>query len=302
MGLTKDLGALPRVITVSGNNVGVNNTNPLYNFDINGGSSSTFLRVSRDTGYAMLGAGLGFSAVYSRDSLNAPRNFIIDAANVGIGTETPNFGKVQISSGNSNGIRIDTNATYEAISIGGTGIFSMDANGISRGRFSIRENGNVLIGTTTDSGIKLDVNGTVRSTGSNTARSFNPAYFASVTAGTPSDSLIPLGYSSMHVASLCDNNWRPILNNINDVKAFCWVTMGDASSKDTASYQIAVTSPAYGVNSMSSLSYSDNGWNTGSFALSYDFNGGLIRLVVRSTSYYSSSNFAGGVIHFLRLE
>lgn len=85
MGLNRNLGNIPEVITVSGNNVGINNTNPLYNFDINGGSSSTFLRVSRDTGYAMLGAGLGFSAVYSRNNLDAPRNFIIEAANVGIG-------------------------------------------------------------------------------------------------------------------------------------------------------------------------------------------------------------------------
>jgi hypothetical protein len=289
------------ILNPNGGNIGIG-VNPTYNFDVYGGSSSAYLRVGRDTGYAMLGAGLGFSAVYSRDNLNAPRNFIIDAANVGIGTESPNFAKLSVSSGNFGGLRIDTDAGNAALTIGGTGSLSVDAFGISGGRFSVRDNGNVLIGTTTDSGFKLNVNGSSSVSGAARASNFSPYNFAGVTAGSPSSATIPLGYSSMSIASLCDGQWRVLLNNLNDVKAFCWVTMGDASSKDTASYQMGFTNPSYGVNSMSAISYSDNGWNTGSFALTWDGGGGNIRLLINTTSYYSSSNYAYGTIHFLRLE
>jgi hypothetical protein len=168
--------------------------------------------------------------------------------------------------------------------------------------FRVSSTGNVSIGTQTDNGNRLNVSGSANISGTVKANNLYPNNFASVTAGSPSGSTIPLGYSSMSVASLCDGQWRAILSNVNDVKAFCWVTMGDAASKDTASYQIALTSPGYGVNSMSNLTYSDNGWNTGSFALSYDTSGGYMRLLINTTSYYSSGNYSSGIIHFLRLE
>jgi hypothetical protein len=76
-------------LATSSGNVGIGTTSPGVNLDVNGGNSSTFVRVARDTGYTMLGAGLGFGVIYSRNSSDVPRNFIIEAANVGIGTESP---------------------------------------------------------------------------------------------------------------------------------------------------------------------------------------------------------------------
>ncbi len=70
-----------------------------------------------------------------------------DGSNVGIGTTTM-YGKLSISSGNSNGIRIDTNGGgYSALNIGGTGALTVDAPGITGGRFQITDSGNVGIGT-----------------------------------------------------------------------------------------------------------------------------------------------------------
>jgi hypothetical protein len=74
-----------------------------------------------------------------------------DGTNVGIGTTTM-FGKLSISSGNSNGIRIDTNGGgYSALNIGGTGSLTVDAPGITGGRFQITDSGNVGIGITNPS-------------------------------------------------------------------------------------------------------------------------------------------------------
>ena len=81
-----------------------------------------------------------------------------------------------------------------------------------------------------------------------------------------------------------------------------WVTLGDAASKDTASYSFAMTSPAYGVSSMANLSYTDGGWNTGGFEFTYGAAGGTYAMSVRCSSYYSSGNTAYGTIYFLRLE
>jgi len=95
------------------------------------------------------------------------------------------------------------------------------------------------------------------------------------------------------------------MNNINDVKGYFWVTLGDAASKDTAQYFMAMTSPPYGVYNFGQISYQDNGWNTGNFEFSYDnsgSSGGTHRLLVRFQSYYNSANTAYGTIYFLRLE
>jgi hypothetical protein len=70
-------------------NVGIGTTNPIHKLDINGGGSSTFLRVARDTGSILLGAGLSFSTIQARNNLDVARNLFIDAANVGIGTDSP---------------------------------------------------------------------------------------------------------------------------------------------------------------------------------------------------------------------
>ena len=92
------------------------------------------------------------------------------------------------------------------------------------------------------------------------------------------------------------------MTNLNVTKGYFWVTLGDAASKDTANYFMSFTSPAYGVSNFGLVSYQDNGWNTGGFEFTYDSSGGSYRLLVRCTSYYSSSNIAYGTIYFLRIE
>jgi len=149
---------------------------------------------------------------------------------------------------------------------------------------------------------RLQVSGNIYSSDTVFARNLKPEAFASVSAGTPTGAGIPLGYSTLNITTLTDNNWRPIMTNINDVKGYFWVTLGDAASKDTANYMMAMTSPSYGVSNFGVVSYQNNGWNTGDFEFTTDTTGGSYRLLVRCTSYYSGSGTAYGTIYFLRLE
>ena len=81
-----------------------------------------------------------------------------------------------------------------------------------------------------------------------------------------------------------------------------WVTLGDAPSKDMATYFISTTFPAYGVAAFSVTEYVDGGWNTGGFEFSLSGSGGNYSILVRATSYYNSANTATGNIYFLRLQ
>ena len=166
---------------------------------------------------------------------------------------------------------------------------------------SLTRNGNVGIGVTNPTNA-LQVQGNVYSTDTVLGRNLQPFAFAGPVAGSPTGAGIPVGYSSMNISTLCDGNWRPIMTNINDVKGYFWVTLGDAASKDTGQWFMAMTSPAYGVYNFGNINYQDNGWNTGGFDFSYDTSGGSFRLLVRCTSYYSSGATAYGTIYFLRLE
>jgi hypothetical protein len=58
-------------------------------------------------------------------------------------TFVDNGAKLCITSGAKAGVRIVTDATYNAVSIGGTGKFSMDAPGVGSGRFLIDDSGYV---------------------------------------------------------------------------------------------------------------------------------------------------------------
>jgi hypothetical protein len=79
--------------------------------------------------------------------------------NVGIGTNNPQFGKLQVAGAATPALRLDANSGVAAMSIGGTGELLVDAVGVTGGRFIVKDNGNVGIGTNTPTQAKLVVTG-----------------------------------------------------------------------------------------------------------------------------------------------
>ena len=101
-----------------------------------------------------------------------------------------------------------------------------------------------------------------------------------------------------------NNNWYKVLTNMHDMTFEMYTTVGDAGSRDQASYSVNMTSPAYGVSSLNQNYYHNGGWNTGSFEYRYvatPSNNTQYDLECRFTSYYSSSNVATGYIHMRRV-
>ena len=166
LSIFQDAGSATRFqINSSGNiTTGVNNTITSWGFIKSGGTSSQFLMAdgsvstfagvtgSGTTNYLSKwtsGSGIGNSQIYD------------NGTNVGIGTTTM-YGKLSVSSGSTQGIRIDTNAGSAALSIGGTGQIYVDAPSVVGGRFAIFDNGNTSIGSNTDAGFKFFVNGSAK--------------------------------------------------------------------------------------------------------------------------------------------
>jgi hypothetical protein len=154
----------------NGGNVGINTTSPSEKLHVNGNAYisgvGSVLYFDTDSSsktisqyvtnlyefHILNGRGNSSRFILGNGSISlgtsATPQFYINTSsgNVGIGTTTTIYGKLSVSSGSFNGIRIDTNAGYDAISIGGTGAFSVDAPGIAGGRFYIGNGGNTGIG------------------------------------------------------------------------------------------------------------------------------------------------------------
>jgi hypothetical protein len=80
---------------------------------------------------------------------------------VGIGITAPLF-KLQVVDPLNTGLRVQTNTPGGTVaSFGGTGDFGIDGNGLTGGRFIVKENGNTGVGTNAPLA-KLDVNGKAR--------------------------------------------------------------------------------------------------------------------------------------------
>jgi hypothetical protein len=120
----------------------------------------------------------------------------VDEANgrVGIGLSTNLYGKLSISSGNFNGLRIDTNAGNDAINIGGTGRFTIDAPGITGGRFIVTNAGDVGIGTVSPNE-KLHVAGNIHAYA---AGGIDAGLFASTSAGATTIALRSNGVTHLN--------------------------------------------------------------------------------------------------------
>ena len=101
-----------------------------------------------------------------------------------------------------------------------------------------------------------------------------------------------------------DNTWRKVLTNMHDMTFEMYTAVGDAASRDQASYSVNMSSPAYGVSSFNQNYYHNGGWNTGSFEYRYvatPGNSTQYDLECKFTSYYASTNVATGYIHIRRL-
>jgi hypothetical protein len=77
---------------------------------------------------------------------------------VGIGTTAPAY-KLHVIEPGFNGLRVETDTGFGTVaSFGGLGDFQIDASGVPGGRFTVREDGTVGIGTNTPQA-KLQVQG-----------------------------------------------------------------------------------------------------------------------------------------------
>jgi hypothetical protein len=110
------------------------------------------------------GVGIYVNPTYSHNGTNdRAALFVTTGGNVGIGTTSPGSA---LELGLGNELRVDglNGSTGPALSVGGSGSFSIDAPGIVSGRFIVTSSGQVGIGTATP-GATLDVNGTVHTSG-----------------------------------------------------------------------------------------------------------------------------------------
>jgi hypothetical protein len=165
-------------------NVGIGNAAPFYSLDLTGQtirtariySASTDTRIylqNTTSGAPTTDAGLMTGLIVNDayffnyqagntifGTSGSERMRITSAGNVGIGTTTPAY-KFEVSDGTRTAV-INPNASLDGIFLGVKEAKPLVFGTSDNERMRIAANGNVLIGTTTDAGYKLDVNGTAR--------------------------------------------------------------------------------------------------------------------------------------------
>lgn len=174
MGLTKDLGALPRLITISSdNNVGINNTLPgNFRLDVSGttrisGELTLNSTISNGQYVYTLPGSTGVLALTSQ--LHNPVTIGSPANGLSLSGQVLSLA---LSGPTTRGALTSEDYNYFFDKVQGNGDqnylpkYIYSGSGKQIGNSQIYDNGtNVLIGTTTNSGYKLDVNGTGRFSG-----------------------------------------------------------------------------------------------------------------------------------------
>lgn len=170
-------------LSFSGGNMGIGTVNPRSQLEIAltrtdiAGSGALTLNGTQKYGFRVTSAvpANGF-AIDSYNGASWSTPFVIDnVGNIGIGTTSPGALldiRGSLSAGDSkfyNSVQLTDSfngATQSWIWAGGSNQLNLGIGGISAGntKMVIASNGNVMIGTTTDVGYKLDVNGSVRGT------------------------------------------------------------------------------------------------------------------------------------------
>jgi hypothetical protein len=267
MGLTKDLGALPRVITVSNsNNVGVNIINPDAIFTVNK-TNTDFTNAS--AGHILLdnSSSIGQSSIYYRingtvrgkvrvdqiGSVNYIANggnhefwtggdagagsvklFVASGGNIGMGTTSPSslLHLKQSADTFSNGLKLEkgTGASTYSVVIGGDNSlylgYGTTPSASPNNLLVITSGGNALIGTTTNNGNRLQVNGSVSATSFDLSGNYNSTVNTD-SSWTSYQTLIPVGTFSAFGTYIVSIWWhfsgssnQPYYYNC----AFLWVT------------------------------------------------------------------------------
>jgi len=171
----------------SGTNVGIGTTSPDAKLRVAGtanGTQAIFTQVdgrgleistslvagTNDAG-SVLNARGDSSGTMIFQTESTERMRITSGGNVGIAITSPTNA---LHIGVDNTLRVEgssaSNDTF-GISMGGSGSFKIDAPGVVGGRFAVLNSTNVLIGTTTDNGSKLQVSGSATFSSSVSAKS-----------------------------------------------------------------------------------------------------------------------------------
>jgi hypothetical protein len=246
------------IFTVKPNAIGIGTNSPNYLLHIAAGAANPQLQfTSTGTGSTTSD---GFHIGVNNSTLNAfllqkenadlqiltndsERMRITSGGNVGIGTASPNQrievnGRIRVSTNGTNGGDMGVDDGGIAFSTQGATPISFWRNNYANHSMQITSGGNVLIGTTTDAGYKLDVNGTGRFSGRLTISNTIDAYAEITTSSAGADSL--LGFSNTGDAN---SSWGIGRRNTGEF----WIanyTGNFNSGTRTVPFQIASTGAA----------------------------------------------------------
>lgn len=192
-------------------NVGVGISNPEFPLDIwgrlrihhQGNNESAGIWLNNNTN-TLLNTFLGIDenerfGIFS--PIRGVNIFTADMAtsNIGIGQTAPTF-KLHVGEHSADGVRIEGpgfgSSTYRTLSIGGFGSIEVDKPGVTGGRFTIAENGNIGINKNNPTE-KLDINGNLN---------LNGQLLANGVAGSANQVLVSNSSGQIGWGSLAANN------------------------------------------------------------------------------------------------